>query len=105
MVFDCLSLCFENNHQVLNSGELMSISSFYGVLKQTATVNAFIRICQILHTPQGEYYMECVWKWQKEKEKSEKGRGDCDFPYIISRIWNLIWLCVVFGSCGTSIHG
>ena len=29
MVFDCLSLCCESNHQVLNSGELMSISFFY----------------------------------------------------------------------------
>ena len=42
---------------------------------------------------------------RKMKKKSSREGGDCNFPYIISRILNFGPVVCFLESCGTSIHG
>ena len=41
---------------------------------------------------------------RKEKERKRQG-GDCNFPYIISRILNFDLVVCFLERCGTCIHG
>ena len=49
--------------------------------------------------------MEMAKRKMKKRKKSSREGGDCNFPYIISRILNFGRVVCFLEGCGTSIHG